>query len=104
MTRRPGASLFKTWDNSFSATSSVDPQNAVLKVCDWTFTIATQDNSQRRALGLVADKRVSEDFQLAVVTFWYQSSLANRVPCSAPGAGCFSSDASQNIKSSTEMR
>jgi hypothetical protein len=104
MARRPGACLFKTWANSFSATAGVVAQNAVLRVYDRTFTIATQDNSQRRALGLVADKRVSEDFQLAVISFRYQSSLANRAPRSAPDAGCFSGDASQNIESSTEMR
>jgi hypothetical protein len=28
----------------------------------WTFNIATQDNSERRAVGLIVEKRVSEDF------------------------------------------
>jgi hypothetical protein len=29
---------------------------------DWAFKIATQDDSERRALGLIFERRVSEDF------------------------------------------
>jgi hypothetical protein len=33
-----------------------------LRDYDWTFNIATQDDSERRALGLIFERRVSEDF------------------------------------------
>jgi hypothetical protein len=32
-----------------------------LRDYDWTFNIATQDNSERRALELIVEKRISED-------------------------------------------